>query len=61
LARDSQKTTAESYTVIAVVAALALFGVAVLTVAVTIPLQQQQAEAAASLVYNIERGESSHY
>jgi hypothetical protein len=34
-----------TYVVIAIVAALALFGVVVLTVAVTIPMQQQ-AEAA---------------
>jgi hypothetical protein len=42
---ESQKTTV-SYAVIAIVAAVAMFGVAVLTVTVTIPLQQQQAEAA---------------
>ena len=46
MAKDWQKTTAESYAVIAIVAALAVLGVVVLTVAVTIPLQQQQAEAA---------------
>ena len=45
MSKDSQKTTT-SYAVIAIVAALALLGVVVLTVAVTIPLQQQQAFAA---------------
>jgi hypothetical protein len=43
MAKDSQKTTAESYAVIAVIAALALLGVVVLTVAVIIPLQQAEA------------------
>ncbi len=40
-------TMATPYRVIAIVAALALFGVVALTVAVTIPVQMQQAEAAA--------------
>jgi hypothetical protein len=38
--KDSQKTTT-SIAVIAIVAAVALLGVVVLTVAVTLPLQQQ--------------------
>jgi hypothetical protein len=40
---DWQKTKARttSYMVIAIVAALAMFGVVVLTVTITIPLQQQ--------------------
>jgi hypothetical protein len=41
---ESQKTTV-SYAVIAIVAVLGLLGIVVLTVTVTIPLQQQQAEA----------------
>ena len=43
----SQKATTVSYALIAIVAALALLGVVVLTVTVAIPLQQQ-AEAAKS-------------
>jgi hypothetical protein len=39
--KDSQKTT--SIAIIAIVAALALLGVVVLTVTVTIPLQQAEA------------------
>jgi hypothetical protein len=47
---ESQKTrTVSSYAVIAIVAALALFGVVAITT-VNIPLQQQQAEAASSAV-----------
>jgi hypothetical protein len=46
MAKDSQKTRTTSYAVIAIVAALGLLGVVVLTVAVNIPLQQQQAFAA---------------
>ncbi len=47
MAKDIEKTSiARSYVVVSIVAALALFGVTVLTVAVTIPIQQQQAEAA---------------
>jgi hypothetical protein len=38
---DLQKTRTTSYAVIAIVAALALLGVVVLTVTVAIPLQQQ--------------------
>jgi hypothetical protein len=38
-------TTTTSMVVIVIVAALALLGVVVLTVAVTIPLQQRQTEA----------------
>ena len=54
----SQKTTTVPYVVIAIVAALGLFGVVVLTVAVTIPLQQQ-AEAAGcrtSIAVNASQG-----
>jgi hypothetical protein len=42
----SQKARTTSYAVIAIVAALAVLGVVVLTVTVTIPPQQQQADAA---------------
>jgi hypothetical protein len=46
MANESQKTTTvSSYALIAIVAGLGLFGIVVVTVAVTIPLQQQ-AEAA---------------
>ena len=58
LAKDSQKTTAESYVVIAIVAALALFGVVAVTI-VTISLQQQQAEAVGcknSKAFNASKG-----
>ena len=43
MAKETQKTM-NSYAVIAIVAALALFGVVAITI-VTISLQQQQAEA----------------
>ena len=46
MAKESQKTRTTSYAVIAIVAALALLGVVVLTVAIDVPLQQQQAFAA---------------
>jgi uncharacterized membrane protein YjgN (DUF898 family) len=58
MAKDSQKTTAESYVVIAIVAALALFGVVAVTI-VTISLQQQQAEAVGcknSQAFNASKG-----
>jgi hypothetical protein len=58
----SQKTTLSSYTVIAIVAALSLFGVVVLTVAVTIP-QQQEAEARGchtSIAFNASQGRCFH-
>ena len=46
----SQKTTISSYAVIAIIAGLGLLGVVVLTVTVTIPLQQE-AEALGCLNY----------
>jgi hypothetical protein len=55
---ESQKATTVPYVVIAIVAALAMFGVVVLTVTVTIPLQQQ-ADAAGcrtSIAVNASKG-----
>jgi hypothetical protein len=43
LAKDSQKTTAESYAVIAIVAALGVLGVVVVLAVVTLPVQEAQA------------------
>jgi uncharacterized membrane protein YjgN (DUF898 family) len=55
--KDSQKTTT-SYAVIAIVAALAVLGVVVLTVTIVIPLQQE-AEARGcnrSVPFNASQG-----
>ena len=57
MAKETQKTM-NSYAVIAIVAALALFGVVAVTI-VTISLQQQQAEAVGcknSIAFNASKG-----
>jgi hypothetical protein len=54
---DSQKTSNTSMAIIAIVATLALLGVVVVAVAVTIPLQQQaEAKVCESGIPNSYRG-----
>jgi hypothetical protein len=61
---SSQEKTTTSIAVIAIVAALALLGVVVVTVAVTIPLQQAEAGcergAGLPIAFNASKGRCFH-
>jgi hypothetical protein len=50
---NSQKSTTTSIAIIAIIAALALLGVVVVTVAVTIPLQQAEARGCPTFSHGI--------